>query len=178
MRARDPAELPSAEDRVDAEEHIRRVIQYCQNSVDCRRSQVLAYFDERFDPKECHGLCDNCRNTTPVTKEDVTDHAHAFVRLAEEADEKGAKLTRPMCIEVFLGKISANNKGRGFDNYKSFGAGKGIRKERAERIFDHLHATGVLDDELERNGNSAWSQSYVRVCAMSFHWSSYHSRPG
>ena len=53
-----------------------------------------------------------------------------------------------------------------------------VEKNIEELVFDHLHATGVLDDELERNGNSAWSQSYVRVCAMSFHRSSYHSRPG
>ena len=33
---------------------LRQVIQYCENTTDCRRKQVLQYFNETFDPANCH----------------------------------------------------------------------------------------------------------------------------
>ena len=40
--------------------NITRVVEYCENQVDCRRQQVLLYFNEPFDPLLCQGTCDNC----------------------------------------------------------------------------------------------------------------------
>ncbi|ODQ63654.1 ATP-dependent DNA helicase, partial [Nadsonia fulvescens var. elongata DSM 6958] len=32
---------------------MKRVVQYCENGTDCRRQQILQYFDEKFDSRLC-----------------------------------------------------------------------------------------------------------------------------
>jgi len=45
-------------------DNLYRMVQYCENSTDCRRSQQMAYFGEIFDRRHCSNmktaLCDNC----------------------------------------------------------------------------------------------------------------------
>ena len=37
------------------------VLQYCENQMDCRRSQILQFFGEVFDRERCNKTCDNCK---------------------------------------------------------------------------------------------------------------------
>ena len=45
-------------------DNLYRMVQYCENRTDCRRSQQMAYFGEIFDRKHCaimrQAVCDNC----------------------------------------------------------------------------------------------------------------------
>jgi len=45
-------------------DNLYRMVQYCENNADCRRSQQMAYFGEIFDRKHCSNMkkavCDNC----------------------------------------------------------------------------------------------------------------------
>lgn len=46
-------------------DNLFRMVQYCENVADCRRSQILNYFGERdFNREECGNfrgaICDNC----------------------------------------------------------------------------------------------------------------------
>lgn len=46
-------------------DNLFRVVQYCENKIDCRRAQQLHYFGEnKFNPEECKQnqttICDNC----------------------------------------------------------------------------------------------------------------------
>ncbi|KAI0340716.1 ATP-dependent DNA helicase [Trametopsis cervina] len=145
------------EDKEDERQNILRVVQYCQNKVDCRRVQVLNYFDERFEQGNCNKNCDNCHNPTPIVYEDVKDSA---CKLIEVARETGGTVTRNMVVEIYLGKT---NKSKGWERYNTFAIGKGESKERAERIFDHLCALGILELEAERRSDAAWTNEYVKV---------------
>lgn len=45
-------------------DNLFRMVQYCENRVDCRRGQQLEYFGENFDKNQCgkmaRAVCDNC----------------------------------------------------------------------------------------------------------------------
>ncbi|CAJ0745868.1 11970_t:CDS:2, partial [Entrophospora sp. SA101] len=34
--------------------------EYCENTTDCRRKQLLGHFGGKFDPSKCKEMCDNC----------------------------------------------------------------------------------------------------------------------
>jgi len=52
-------------------DNLYRMVQYCENSTDCRRSQQMAYFGEIFDRKHCSNMkkavCDNCASKVRQT---------------------------------------------------------------------------------------------------------------
>lgn len=51
-------------------DNLWRMVGYCENTVDCRRSQQLEYFGEYFDQSLCNQFpgarCDNCSNKVNV----------------------------------------------------------------------------------------------------------------
>ena len=53
---------------------LSEVLRFCINKTDCRRTQVLSFFGERFDSSECRGGCDVClgRDENRFTVEDVS----------------------------------------------------------------------------------------------------------
>lgn len=159
-RARE--ELTKASDVQDQEDAIRRVIQYAQNNVDCRRAQVLSYFDEKFDPQRCNKTCDNCKNPGPVSREDVTDAAYKLIKLGQEVEQMDGLASRNMIVDLFLGKLQQATRQKGFDKLSSLGAGKGMQKGRVERIFDHLVALGVFEPYVVANGSS-YHNEYAQV---------------
>lgn len=67
-------------------QELYRVVAYCQNETDCRRVQILQYFSEDFDPKQCgypsHILCDNCSNHTETEIVDVTPISQSIIQLS------------------------------------------------------------------------------------------------
>ncbi|KAH8918959.1 ATP-dependent DNA helicase [Atractiella rhizophila] len=83
-------------------ENLHRMQSYCINTVDCRRTQVLQYFDERFDSSKCRRTCDNCCMDTAQIKEvDVTNHAKALVGIVKEFG--GGNVTARQIIDIYRG---------------------------------------------------------------------------
>jgi len=52
-------------------QNLFRIVSYCENKADCRRTLQLNYFGETFDDKKCilnkETTCDNCRNKVYIT---------------------------------------------------------------------------------------------------------------
>ncbi|RPD55260.1 hypothetical protein L226DRAFT_575062 [Lentinus tigrinus ALCF2SS1-7] len=71
------------------EDDLGTVARSCMNDVRCRRrqqllsQQMLAHFGEKFNPAHCNQLCNNCRDTRPITRMDHTDDAINALQLFE-----------------------------------------------------------------------------------------------
>lgn len=86
--------------------NVRRVVQYCMNLTDCRRTQVLGYFGEQFSKDDCHKTCDNCMQVHQVEQRDVSDFAKDAIRLVQSM-ERDKGVTMLYAIDVFRGSKGA-----------------------------------------------------------------------
>ncbi|KAK9464120.1 P-loop containing nucleoside triphosphate hydrolase protein [Lipomyces oligophaga] len=141
---------------------LKQVVQYCENQTDCRRLQVLRYFNETFDPAQCRGHCDNCLNAKKSEFEvrDVTEITKDILRVVRELQSEN--VTMLYCMDVFRGSKTVKIQTAGHDMIQGYGAGQGLNRTDVERIFHHL----VTDDALKESSivNSAgFASSYLRI---------------
>ncbi|KXS21836.1 ATP-dependent DNA helicase [Gonapodya prolifera JEL478] len=71
----------SAEQKERQRANLREMVGFCENKVDCRRVQLLRYFNERVNADICGKTCDNCRLEGDYTVEDVTKDAKTAAKL-------------------------------------------------------------------------------------------------
>ncbi|KAM4037866.1 recQ-like DNA helicase BLM [Anomaloglossus baeobatrachus] len=135
------------------------MVHYCENVLECRRMQLLAYFGETtFNPKFCKEkprvACDNCCRTTQYKSRDVTEEVKTIVRFVQEqctsqGRGKGAKtrLTLNMMVDIYLGSKTAKIQ------TGIFGKGAAYSRHNAERLFRKLILERILDEELYITAN-------------------------
>lgn len=138
---------------------LRQVVQYCENKTDCRRKQVLHFFNETFDPKNCAKKCDNCcSNILSVTK-DVTSHCINIVKLVDMIQRD--KVTVIHCQDIYKGSKNSKILKLGHHENPFHGAGSNLDRGDIERIFFHLQSEGcLLEYQVMRAG---FASSYVKV---------------
>ncbi|GAA5985816.1 hypothetical protein JCM10908_007125 [Rhodotorula pacifica] len=141
--------------------NIRRVVQYCINENDCRRSQVLQYFGEKFPREECHKTCDNCMAPKTSDPCDIVDLATEAVNLVR-AIQKDKGITMLYAIDVFRGSKNQKIVEAGHEKLPGAGKGSGIDRNDCERLFQLLAAEQVLGERLERSG-AGWTNAYVTL---------------
>ncbi|QRW27335.1 ATP-dependent DNA helicase RecQ [Rhizoctonia solani] len=150
----------SFEEQQRQKDDIRQVIQYCQNTMDCRRSQVLAYFSEQFDPRHCLKTCDNCVNSEGMRNEDMTEVAQMALEFVESV--ASSRPTMIQTIDAFKGSKAKTFRDKGWDRSPMFGKGTDLSRETAERLFQHLVAADALREELYQN-RAGYSNSYLVI---------------
>ncbi|XP_005999763.2 recQ-like DNA helicase BLM [Latimeria chalumnae] len=140
------------------------MVHYCENVVDCRRTQLLAYFGENnFNPNFCKAhpevICDNCSMKKDYKSRNVTDEVKAIIRFVQEhctqsggGKGKGTaqlrtRLTLNMLVDIFLGTKSARIQSG------IFGRGAAYSRHNAERLFRKLVLDRILDEELYITAN-------------------------
>jgi superfamily II DNA helicase RecQ len=120
-------------------EDVYAVVSYCQDTITCRRVQVLRYFDETFNPEDCHRSCNNCTHEGSVIEQDFTQAAHDAALLTKEILKSNGKLTtQNYCQDVFLGLNRKEIKSRGHSELALHGEGRGWPRETVERLFSKL----------------------------------------
>ena len=114
-----------------------RMKRYAEADI-CRRRILLSYFNEQ--PKEDCGNCDVCKN--PPQKFNGTIIAQkALSAIARTAE----KINMTTLIQILRGSHSALIRENGYDQIKTFGAGRDIKyNEWAEYIFQLLNS-GFID---------------------------------
>ncbi|XP_060116338.1 recQ-like DNA helicase BLM [Heteronotia binoei] len=136
------------------------MVHYCENVVECRRLQLLAYFGEtNFNSKFCKEhpevSCDNCCKKQDYKLKNVTEEVKNIIRFVRDhcgergarSTKRNAKYTLNMMIEIFLGTKSAKIQSG------IFGKGAAYSRHNAERLFRKLVLDKILDEELYITAN-------------------------
>ncbi|KTW26459.1 hypothetical protein T552_02938 [Pneumocystis carinii B80] len=132
----------SQKNRQKASLHL--VLQFCENKIDCRRKQLLAYFNEKFSEKECNQTCDNCREGSFVVKKDMFHMGKEIVKIVLAVQEN--KFTALQCINIFRGIKSNKVINLGYEALPSFGSGSSLSRLDAERLFHVLISYDIIKE--------------------------------
>lgn len=114
-----------------------RMKQYAEAEI-CRRRILLSYFNEEAQ-NDC-GNCDVCQN--PPQKFDATIFAQKALSAIARTEEQAAM---GMLIDVLRGSQNRNIFDRGYQNLKTFGAGKELKYEEWADYITQLLNSGVCD---------------------------------
>ncbi|NXU90436.1 BLM protein, partial [Xiphorhynchus elegans] len=139
------------------------MVHYCENVVECRRIQLLAYFGEtNFNPTFCKEhpevICDNCSRKKDYKSRNVTEDVKNIVRFVQEHCGQGGRMngsknsgsgryTLNMMVDIFLGTTSAKIQSG------IYGKGAAYSRHNAERLFRKLVLDKILDEDLYITAN-------------------------
>ncbi|KFQ62248.1 hypothetical protein N334_02369, partial [Pelecanus crispus] len=139
------------------------MVHYCENVVDCRRIQLLAYFGEtNFNPTFCKDhpevICDNCSRNKDYKSRNVTDEVKSIIRFVREhcgqmgrinakRNTGSGRYTLNMMVDIFLGTKSAKIQSG------IFGKGAAYSRHNVERLFRKLVLDKILDEDLYITAN-------------------------
>ncbi|KAF7116474.1 hypothetical protein CNMCM5793_004762 [Aspergillus hiratsukae] len=140
---------------------LRNVMQYCLNLADCRRVQILAYFNEYFRPNDCNKSCDNCKSDAIFEHRDFSQQAASVLKIVRYFQDIEDKVTMSYCVNIFRGSMKRFR----FPEHKDapgFGAGSGLDLQVAERLFQYLLLEGALFEENVVNG-SRFAVQYIKL---------------
>lgn len=141
------------------------VIRFCDNRADCRRTAVLAFFNEQFDAARCEQSCDVCLNpgNNKLVREDVTEAARKVIQMMKAFDRKD-RITIINAATCFRG--ASGSSAKRLDTNQYFGVGKDWSREGAERLIQALLMDRGLSEFHTANG-AGWSNSYLMVSGAS-----------
>ena len=139
---------------------LRNVVQFCENKSDCRRVQVLAYFNEHFARENCENSCDNCKSGTTFEVQDLTEHAKAAVSLVRRLSQE--KVTLLHCVDVYRGSRSKKITEAGHDEFAEFGLGSNLERGVVERLFYRLVSEDAIA-EFNFVNKAGFASQYVKL---------------
>lgn len=143
--------------------NLYNMVHYCENVVECRRIQLLAYFGEKgFNTQYCKEhpevTCDNCVRKKNYRTKNVTEEVKRVVRFVQEncsggsgrkysAGQPSSRLTLNMLIDIYLGCKNARIQSG------IFGAGAAYSRHNVERLFRKLVLDQILREDLYITAN-------------------------
>ena len=139
---------------------LRNVIQFCENRSDCRRVQILNYFNEGFRSEDCHGSCDNCNSNITFEAQDFTESAADAISLVGKVQKDNVTLLH--CVDIFRGSKSKKISDMGHNHLEEFGVGSDLEKGDVERLFYRLLSEDALTENHEVN-KAGFALQYVGV---------------
>lgn len=136
----------SYEQKARQKHMLRNVVQYCENRSDCRRVQVLAYFNEYFRREDCGSSCDNCKSDLVFEVHDFTPHASFAIKIVRYFQTTGEKVTVLYCVDVLRGDLK-KPKNPSHKQLPWYGKGSDLERGEAERLFYRLLGEDALAED-------------------------------
>lgn len=128
---------------------LQRTIQFCENKSDCRRVQILSYFNEKFSAEDCENGCDNCTSGSTFEKTDFTEKARDALRLVKGLSKDPVTLIQ--CIGIFIGTKSKKSHLNNYDDLEGAGSGSDLQREEVDRLFHRLIGENALEEVNEQS---------------------------
>jgi len=139
---------------------LRNVVQFCENRSDCRRVQVLAYFNEHFDRENCNNGCDNCNSASTFATQDFSEHARHAIGLVRKVQKD--KVTLLHCVDVYRGARNKKMADAGHDHLDEFGIGADLERGEVERLFYRLLSEDALE-EFNKVNTAGFATQYIKL---------------
>jgi bloom syndrome protein len=146
-------------------EDLGAVTQYCRNEVDCRRSLILAHFNELFDSRLCPKGCDNCSRGGTIVRQLYTSEAQQAIRLFDQMGVSMDRIPVGHFKDVFAGRNRARVRDSGHDQLSLFGVGKSVD---GDRIIGVMMEADIFAIAREASA-SGWTNDYLKVLDIPFH---------
>ena len=139
---------------------LRNIVQFCENRSDCRRVQILNYFNESFRKEDCNAACDNCNSQSSFESQDFTDYAVAAIELVRMIERQ--KVTLLHCVDVLRGAKNKKITDLHHTSLDQYGAGSNLERGDLERLFYRLLSEDALVEENVVN-KAGFAVQYVHV---------------
>lgn len=150
------------------EEAARKVVEYCCNTVDCRREVLLEYFGEVFDKVLCRQGCDNCSNDTACLTQNVTDEArHALELVRTLTEENRESVSMAQARAVLKGAKTQDVFNKGHDRLSMYGKAAGLSPELTEAMWSRLVRLKYLAEKSIPT-NTGWHTNILSVSVLTF----------
>ena len=152
----------SYEQKERQQKMLRNMVQFCENRSDCRRVQVLNYFNESFRKEDCNAACDNCNSQSSFESQDFTKFAVDAIKLVKRIEQDEAKVTLLHCVDVFRGAKNKKISAMGHDRLDQYGTGSDLERGDIERLFHRLLSEDAIVEHNEVN-KKGFALQYVHV---------------
>ena len=152
----------SKEQKARQRQMLRNVVQYCENKSDCRRVQILAYFNEYFRREECNSSCDNCKSVSTFELHDYSKYAADAIKIVRHFEkELEQNVTLLYCVDVFLG-TQKKLKSPSHKGVPGYGKGASLGLGEAERLFYRLLGEEALYEKNVMN-KKEFANQYIKL---------------
>jgi bloom syndrome protein len=142
----------SPEQRQVSINNLNLIVNFCENMMDCRRSQQLDYFGEHFTREQClknrGTACDNCSRVNQFKEVDCTDTAKMIVNAVQDLCSGSRRFTVLHMVDVFKGAETKKIVDFDHNNSKFHGHLKAWDRSDIQRIFHKLTIENYLKEEI------------------------------
>uniref|UniRef100_A0A8D8LAU0 RecQ-like DNA helicase BLM n=1 Tax=Culex pipiens TaxID=7175 RepID=A0A8D8LAU0_CULPI len=142
-----------------------RMVNYCENVADCRRTQQLDYFAEHFTREQClenrASACDNCLMQNEYKTVDATDDCIAIAKSVRDLCAGRNRFTLLHLVEVFKGSEQKKIMENGHNRTAYHGRLKAWDRSDIQRLMHKLVIEDYLKEDLIFSNDIP--QAYIKI---------------
>ncbi|KAF8906041.1 P-loop containing nucleoside triphosphate hydrolase protein [Gymnopilus junonius] len=143
----------------------REVIQFAENTSECRRVQILRHFDEKFAKAECARGCDTCEDGRETVSKDVTEYAQVALRLVQFLNSRKENITLQQLKGILRGANTVEIRAKQHDKLPQYAYCESLPKELIELMLNRLLSFDMLMNVPVKN-RSGFHNDYLEASKL------------